>query len=141
MQYLSCLEKQQKVKDLFADCHAAEERYKKIIQLGVLLEPLPEAYQTEHYRVKGCQSLVYLHSWEENGKVFFHAASDALITKGLAYLLIAVYSGEEPEVILKCPPHFLEELQITHSLTPNRASGLYSMHLRMKQDALHFLIG
>ena len=75
-----------------------------------------------------------------NDKIIFEAESDALISAGLAALLTQVYSGETPEVILKCPPSYIEELGINSSLTPNRASGLYSMHLQMKQEALKLLV-
>ena len=83
---------------------------------------------------------MHLLTSKEEGKLYFQAESDALISKGLAALLIAVYSGESPEAILKCPPSYLEEIGITASLTPNRANGLYSIHLRMKQEALKALI-
>ena len=90
--------------------------------------------------VKGCQSIMYLHSRMEGDVVMFEAESDALISAGLAMLLLKVYNGEPPEVILKCPPNYLEELGISASLTPNRANGLYSIHLRMKQDALRLMM-
>jgi cysteine desulfuration protein SufE len=83
---------------------------------------------------------MYLYSTFQDGTVYFAAESDALISSGLAALLLAVYSGETPEAILKCPPNFLEELGISASISPNRANGLYSIHLRMKQDALKWLL-
>lgn len=83
---------------------------------------------------------MYLHSFLRDGKVFFEGESDALISSGLAAILIRTYNGESPETILKCPPDFLEDLGISASLTPNRANGLYSIHLRMKQDALKWLM-
>ena len=70
----------------------------------------------------------------------FEAEADALISAGLAALLTQVYSGETPETILKCPPTYLDEIGISASLTPNRANGLYSIHLRMKQEALKLLM-
>lgn len=81
---------------------------------------------------------MYLRSFYDNGIIVFEAASDALISAGLAALLIQVYSNETPEAILKCPPTFLESTGLSASLTPSRANGLYSIHLRMKQDALKF---
>ncbi len=83
---------------------------------------------------------MYLHSFLLEDKIFFEPESDALISSGLAALLTQVYSGETPEVVLKCPPTYLDELGISASLTPNRANGLYSIHLRMKQDALKMLV-
>lgn len=135
----SCLNRQNLVKELFQG-RSEEEKYQKIIALGREMPPLPLAAKVPENVVKGCQSTMYLLSSFRDGKVFFEAESDALISAGLASLLIQVYSGETPETILKCPPQYLEEIGITGSLTPNRANGLYSIHLRMKQDALRYLI-
>lgn len=136
----TCLLKQSEVRDLFPESLSKEDRYHKIIQLGKDLAPLDEKKRIAENLVKGCQSMTYLTCEMKEGLVFFEASSDAFISAGLAALLIKVYNGESPETILKCPPDFLEELGISASLTPNRANGLYSMHLRMKQDALKILI-
>jgi cysteine desulfuration protein SufE len=136
----SCERKQQALRDLFSACLDADARYQKIIELGKEQPKLDPSYKIPENIVNGCQSVVYLHSELKDGSVIFEAESDALISAGLAALLVRVYSGESPEVILKCPPKFLEDLGITASLTPNRANGLYSVHLRMKQDALKLLL-
>ena len=111
-----------------------------IIDLGKSLPKLDSAFKVPENRVKGCQSIVYLHTQKMDRVLLFSAESDALISQGLAALLIKVYSGETPDTLLKCPPTFLEELDIPSSLTPNRANGLYSMHLRMQQEALKHLL-
>ena len=69
----------------------------------------------------------------------FRAESDALISAGLAVLLVRVYDGETPETMLKCPPTYLEELGIPGSLSPGRAVGLVSLHRRMQQEAVRLL--
>ncbi|MBS4168637.1 Cysteine desulfuration protein SufE [Parachlamydia sp. AcF125] len=138
--FVSCLEKQNTLKEIFKACLTEEKKYQKIIELGRGLPRLLEALKIPENKVKGCQSTMYLHSYMEEGKVYFEAESDALISSGLAAILIQAYSGETPETILKCPPDYLEVLGISASLTPNRANGLYSIHLRMKQDALKFLL-
>lgn len=136
----SCLEKQRLIKAQFSDCQTEEAKYQKIMELGRQQPRLSDAEKTSSNLVKGCQSQMYLASHLTGDQVFFSAESDALISAGLAALLIQVYSGETPEAILKCPPTYLEELGINASLTPNRANGLYSIHLRMKQDALKWLM-
>jgi cysteine desulfuration protein SufE len=136
----SCLEKQRKIKETFLACPSEEAKYEKIIELGRQQLPLAAAYKTPENLVKGCQSQMYLHSYWSDDKIIFESESDALISSGLAALLVQVYSGETAETILKCPPNYLDEIGINASLTPNRASGLYSMHLRMKQDALKMLV-
>ena len=138
--YESCLQKQDAVKQLFAHCNDNDSKYQKIIELGRELSSLPAEDQVDANLVRGCQSRMYLTSRLENGRVLFEAQSDSLISSGLAVLMLKVYSGETPETILKCEPRYLEELGINASLTMNRANGLASLHLRMKQDALKFLM-
>ena len=137
----SCMHKQNQMKAQFALCSSEEEKYKKIIEFGRQQPPLDPQHKIPGNIVKGCQSIMYMRSYmDDKQRVFFETESDALISSGLASILLQVYSGETPETILKCPPNYLEELGISASLTPNRANGLYSIHLRMKQDALKFLL-
>ena len=135
----SCLKKQDEIKKLFSGL-TEEARYEKIIELGKKLIKLSPDEKTPANFVPGCQSAMYLKAEYKDGKVYFNADSDALISAGLARILIEVYNGESPEVILKCPPTYLEELGISASLTPSRANGLYSIHLKMKKEALRFLV-
>lgn len=137
--YPTCMEKQARLLELFAHVKTEEAKYRIMMDLGRCLEPLQEEERTSANLVKGCQSRTYLVSRFVGNALFFKAESDALISAGLAALLVQAYSGESPEAILKCPPSFLETLQLNTLLTPSRANGLYSMHLRMKQDALHYL--
>lgn len=136
----SCIKKQNEIIALFKACTSEDEKYQKIIELGREQPVLDAAYKIPENIVKGCQSTTYLLSRLNDGFVLFQAESDALISLGLAALLIKVYSGESPITILKCPPTYLEELGVRTMLTPNRANGLFSIHLRMKQDALRLLL-
>ena len=127
----------QAIQETFASLDA-EARYKVLIELGRGLPPFPNEFKTPERQVLGCQSILYLYTAFENGKCFFQADADALISKGLAALLIAAYSGETPETILTCPPHFIGKIGIGASLSPNRSNGLVQIHLKMKQDSLKF---
>lgn len=135
----SCLEKQDRIRQLFKACPSEEARYQKIIELGRESPALDAQYKIPENVVKGCQSIMHMRTYEEAGRLHFQAESEALISSGLAAILIAVYSGEEPETILTCPPSYLEDLGIAASLSPSRANGLYSIHLKMKQEALRAL--
>lgn len=136
----SCQTKQNKIKSTFAQCQHAEARYNAIIEMGRKLPKLEPHNKTPENLVKGCQSTMYLHSDLRDDVVIFSADSDAMISAGLAALLVEVYSGETPETILTCPPQYLEELGLRASLTPSRANGLYSIHLKMKQEALKWMM-
>lgn len=138
--YTTCEEKQRVVIARFSKCTSDEEKYKELIALGRALSPVNPLYKTDENLVRGCQSKMYLHSSLKEGRMRFEAESDALISSGLAALLLLVYDDETPEAILKCPPSFLDTIGISSSLTPNRSNGLYSLHLRMKQEALKALL-
>lgn len=140
MNFTSCLKKQREIETLFSSCSNAEDRYQLIIEMGKKLPPFDLLQKQQQNLVKGCQSTTYLTAEIKEGKIYFSITSDALISAGLAALLLYVYNEESPETILKCPPTYLENIGIATSLTPNRAQGLYSIHLRMKQEALVMVV-
>jgi cysteine desulfuration protein SufE len=123
----------------FSSCSTPEETYEKIIALGKTLPAYPNEYKTAENKVSGCQSTLYVHAYKENSFIFFKADSDALISKGLAALLIQVYNGETPESILQNEPKFLQNIGLEQALSPSRSNGLFSILLQMRKEALKFL--
>jgi cysteine desulfuration protein SufE len=138
--HLNYEKKQAEIKDLFAYCKTPEETYKKIIELGKKQSCFPMEERINENLVPGCQSIMYLHAFFDGRLMHFQAESEALISNGLAALLIKVYDQEYPETVLQCPPNFIEELNITASLSPGRSNGLSSLYLKMKQKALKALV-
>ena len=124
----------------FSSLSSWEERYKKIIQLGRSSAPLDTKYKIKEWLVKGCQSQVWLYAFQDKeGKVIFHADSDALITKGLVSLLLSYYSDLFPEEIIAHPiPSFFEKLELKNHLTPTRVGGLFSMIRQIQYYAQAF---
>jgi cysteine desulfuration protein SufE len=118
----------------------AEERYNALIEMGRSLSLFPDALKTPDRKVHGCQSTLYLNFQLQNGLVTFQAHADALISAGLAAVLLHVYNNESPETILKAPPTFIDQMGISTSLSMNRSNGLYHIHLKMKQFALQSLV-
>lgn len=129
-------ERQQDIVDTFEGLDDWEDRYRLVIDLGRQLEPLSEEFKTDTYRVKGCQSQVWIHSRCEDGHVFYQADSDAAITKGIIALLLRIASGARAEEIMHWNPNFLEEIGLQQHLSMSRANGLYSMFKQIKLDAL-----
>lgn len=126
------------IKDRFLKYGDWEDRYKELIQLGRSLAPFPEDKREEKYKVKGCQSQVWLFPEFKDGRVYFHADSDALLVKGIVALLTSVYSDATPDEILTTKPEFLKEVGITEHLSMNRSSGLASMMKQIQMYALVF---
>ncbi len=133
-------DKTQEIVDSFSSFETPEETYAYIIELGKRQVKLSVDEKVQEHLVRGCQTQLYLIAQIEDKRIYFKAYADALISSGLAQLLIWFYNGRTPEEVLKTPPTFLEELKIPASLSPSRANGLYNIHLRMKQEALKELI-
>jgi cysteine desulfuration protein SufE len=132
-------EKVLELKKRFALLLTPDARYELLMQMGRELPPFASEWKIPENQVPGCQSILYLKTTLQEGRLFFAASSDALISAGLAALLIALYSGQTPEEILLKPPTILEELGIYASLSLNRSNGLNSIHLKMKREALQYL--
>jgi cysteine desulfuration protein SufE len=111
------------------------DKYEYLIELGKNLEPYPEEDKTDDKLIKGCQSRVWLDSRIDDGKIFFKADSDAIITKGIISLLVGVYSGRTPEEIARDDFGFIGEIGLKENLSPTRANGLVSMIARIKELA------
>ena len=112
-----------------------EDKYEYLIDLGKKLSPLGPEYKTEEYKIKGCQSSVWIHSFYKDGKVFFEGDSDAIIVKGLVSLMIMVLSGQSPKDIVAAPLEFINAIGLSSHLAQTRSNGLRAMIKQMKLDA------
>ncbi|NGF56734.1 SufE family protein [Parapedobacter sp. SGR-10] len=112
------------------------EKYEHIIQLGKELPLIDEQYKQDQFLIKGCQSKVWLYPTLKDGKVYFTADSDAVITKGLVSLMVKVLSGHTPQEIVASDLYFIDQIGLKEHLSPTRANGLLSMVKQMKLYAL-----
>ena len=132
---MSLEESKQSISDDFSMFDEWLDKYEYIIELGKKLDSFPENKKTDDRLIKGCQSRVWL-DWEvKDGKLYFTADSDAIITKGIISLLISVYSGRSAEEIAGDDFSFLEKLGLKENLSPTRANGLESMVETIKRAA------
>lgn len=132
----SLQEAENEVVDTFSMYDEWLDKYEYLIDLGKNLEAYPEEYKTEDKLIKGCQSRVWLDYKVQDGKIYFKADSDAIITKGIISLLISVYSGRTPEEIASSDFGFIEKIGLKENLSPTRANGLASMIATIKAVAL-----
>lgn len=122
----------------FSDFDDWMDRYQLLIDLGSEQPPLEERYKTDQNLIEGCQSRVWLHAEEAEGKVVFQAESDALIVKGIIALLIKVLSGHTPEEILEADLYFIDKIGLKEHLSPTRSNGLLAMVKQIRMYALAF---
>lgn len=109
------------------------DKYEYLIELGKSLVDYPEADKTDEHLIKGCQSRVWLDYSIKDGKIFFNADSDAIITKGIISLLIKIYSGRTPEEILGSDFSVVDRIGLRENLSPTRANGLVSMIEKIRE--------
>mgnify|MGYP003373457177 CR=1 FL=1 len=128
-------EVQEEIVDDFSMYEEWLDKYEYLIELGKDLSPYPEQDKTDDRLVRGCQSRVWLDWKMEDGRLFFSADSDAIITKGIISLLIRVYSSRTPEEIIADDFSFLNRIGLKENLSPTRSNGLLSMIRTIRKAA------
>ena len=129
---------EQEIIDEFAVFDDWMDKYAYLIEIGSATEGMEETQKTEDNLIKGCQSRVWFHAEIRDGLLYFRADSDAIITKGIAGLLVRVFSGQKPEDILQADLKFIDDIGLTQHLSPTRANGLLSMIKQIRMYALAF---
>ena len=114
------------------------DKYNYIIELGKEMEDLPSEFKIKKYLISGCQSQLWLTASFTNGKINFKADSDAIITKGIAQVLLRVMNNRSPQEIIDDNFSFIDNIGLTEHLSPTRSNGLTSMIKQIKLYALVF---
>jgi len=114
------------------------DKYNYLIELAKDLPAIDEKHRTDQYLIKGCQSRVWVDAELREGKMYFTADSDAIITKGIIALLIRVLDGRTPQQVLDTELYFIEKIGLQENLSPTRANGLLGMVKQMRLYALAY---
>ena len=135
---MSIKEIQEEIIEEFAMFDDWMQKYDYLIELSKDIPLISEEYRLNENLIKGCQSKVWLQASQIDGKVRYTADSDAIITKGIAALLIRVLSEQKAEDILKNEMYFIDAIGLKEHLSMTRSNGLVSMIKQMKFYALAF---
>jgi cysteine desulfuration protein SufE len=121
----------------FEQFDAWEDRYRYVIDLGRHLAAFDPAYKTDAFKVEGCVSQVWLMSQPAEGnRLRFAADSDSAIVKGLAAVLLTIYSDHTPEEILATNLEgIFARIGLEEHLSPNRRNGFFLMVEAIKGTA------
>ncbi len=114
------------------------DKYAYLVDLGNELDSLNADEKSDENLINGCQSNVWIAAELKDGKMHFKADSDAIITKGIASLLLRVFENEKPEDIVDADLHFIDEIGLHQHLSPTRSNGLLAMVKRIKAYALAY---
>ena len=112
-----------------------EDRLNYVIELGQALPPMPDVEKTADNKVKGCVSNVWLVSDIDHAVMSFRGQSDAIITKGLVAVLIALYSGRPAAEIAETDAiAWFAKLGLSEHLGMQRSNGLVAMVNRIRSE-------
>lgn len=111
------------------------QKYEYIIDLGKKLEPLKEEEQIPSNIVHGCTSQVWLVCKQKDDKLYFYGTSDAIIVKGLVYIILQIFSDSTIEELKNVDMDIVYELGLSEVITPNRQSGVIGMIKKIKEYA------
>ena len=112
-----------------------EDRYRLLIDLGRMLEPMPDALKTDATLVRGCSASVWVYPTRlDDGRLHFLADSNAAITKGIVALIIAAVQDRQPDETVNLDiARELEPFDLTRELSSNRTQGVPNM-IALVQD-------
>ncbi len=112
------------------------QKYEYIIDLGKKLNTLDEKYQIPANIVHGCTSQVWLICEQVDDKLIFKGTSDAIIVKGLVYMILQIFSDSTIDELKEIDMDIVHELNLSEIVTPNRQSGVIGMIKKIKEYAL-----
>lgn len=118
-----------------------EDRLNYLIELGQALPQMADADKTAENKVKGCVSNVWLVSEvDRTGPapiLTFRGQSDAIITKGLVAVLIALYSGRPATEIAHTDAiEWFKKIGLSEHLGMQRSNGLVAMANRIRSEGI-----
>ncbi|MDX4050121.1 SufE family protein [Aliarcobacter skirrowii] len=129
----------QRVENIKEDLDFFDEelaKYEYIIDLGKKLPTFDEENKTPENLVHGCTSQVWLICEKKENKLFFYGTSDAIIVKGLVYIILEIFSNSTIEELKEVDMDIVKELGLSEVITPNRQSGVIGMIKKIKEYAL-----
>ncbi|KKC39834.1 cysteine desufuration protein SufE [Devosia epidermidihirudinis] len=117
-----------------------EDRLNYVIELGQALPSMPEDDKTDDNKVKGCVSNVWLVSKTDRSgptpSMSFRGQSDAIITKGLVAILLALYSDRPAAEIAETDAiEWFKKVGLSEHLGMQRSNGLVAMVNRIRTEA------
>ena len=103
------------------------DKYEYIIDLGKKLQEIQESDKIETNLVQGCTSQVWLVTKITDKKLYVTGTSDAIIVKGLVYIILSIFNEKTLQEIQEFDINILNELGLAEIITPNRQSGVQGM--------------
>ncbi|HCM30040.1 MAG TPA: SufE family protein [Bacteroidales bacterium] len=132
--------KAKQIEDEFAIFDDWMDRYNILIDKARNLEALDPKYKTPQYLINGCQSQLWLYCENKDGRLFCKADGDAIITKGMAAIVLELVNGEPLQDIIDYNFEVFDNIGLHSHLSPTRSNGLRSLIKQVKLYAEAYLL-
>lgn len=132
---MSLADRQREIVDRLRIIEDPQERLSALMSRAKKWPAPAPAQLTEAYRVRGCQSRVWLVPSIEEGKCHFRMECDAPMVKGLVALMCELYEGATPAEVRGFEPTVVEDLGLAKMISPTRLNGLTAVRARIREFA------
>ena len=128
-------ETQKEIVNEFEDRKNWFDKRKYLIQLGKEMPFAEKARATDDNLIRGCQVSTWFYSEFKEGRMFYEIDSASAIVKGIAALMVRIFSGKTPDDICSAKLDFIDGVGLSEDFSPIRANSLLKMLGRVKADA------
>jgi cysteine desulfuration protein SufE len=113
------------IKDEFAIFNEPQEKYVLLVDLAKKSSGLPHEKQTDKNKVNGCISQAWIIADKQTDDTYnFQTDSDAMIVKGLLFILQRLFNGQRKEDIVSIDgQNILDHIGLEGTISSQRTNG------------------
>ncbi len=113
------------IKDEFSIFDEPQEKYVFLVDLAKKSSGLPPEKQTDNNKVNGCISQAWIIADKQTDDTYnFQTDSDAMIVKGLLFILQRLFNGQRKEDIMSIDgQNILEHIGLEGTISSQRTNG------------------
>ena len=116
------------LREIFSMFDNPKDKFLQIMDMAKSQKPFKQQNRIELNKVYGCSSQAWIVATANKDKTFsFHTDSDALIVKGLLFILEKIYNNRTADEILSVNSQYiLQSIGLEGSVTSQRNNGFAS---------------
>ncbi len=113
------------IKDEFSIFNEPQEKYVLLVDLAKKSSGLPPEKQIDNNKVNGCISQAWIIADKQTDDTYnFQTDSDAMIVKGLLFILQRLFNGQQKEDIMSIDgQNILDHIGLEGTISSQRTNG------------------
>ncbi len=113
------------IKDEFSIFDDPQEKYVLLVDLAKRSPGIPPEKQTDNNKVNGCISQAWIIADKQTDDTYnFQTDSDAMIVKGLLFILQRLFNGQQKEDIMSIDgQNILDHIGLAGTISSQRTNG------------------